>query len=78
VPSKCIFLSSKETCTDHRNRLSSTMLEALQILKFTYKQKQLNFTTDLITNEKDYVSSSSIIMKATDKLIASGKLDKLL
>ena len=42
VPSECISSSSKETCTLRRNCISPTMLEALQILKFIYKQERLN------------------------------------
>jgi len=33
------------------------MLEALQILKFIYKQERLNFTVDLVAYEWDYVIS---------------------
>ncbi|KIK82266.1 hypothetical protein PAXRUDRAFT_52007, partial [Paxillus rubicundulus Ve08.2h10] len=51
VPLEQASLLSKETCTDHCNKLSPMMLEALQILKFTYKQEQLNFTMDLIAKE---------------------------
>ncbi|KIK82740.1 hypothetical protein PAXRUDRAFT_153533 [Paxillus rubicundulus Ve08.2h10] len=36
VLSEWVFLLSKETCTDRHNKLSPTMLETLQILKFTY------------------------------------------
>ncbi|KAG1746896.1 hypothetical protein EDB19DRAFT_1688228 [Suillus lakei] len=48
VPSERIFSSSKETCTLRRSNLSPTTLEALQVLKFTYKQDRLNFTEDLV------------------------------
>ena len=57
VPSERICSSSKETCTLCRNRISPTMLEALQILKFIYKQERLNFTVDLVAYEWDYVIS---------------------
>ena len=57
VPSERIFSSSKETCTLRRNRISLTMLEALQIIKFIYKQERLNFTVDLVADERDYVIS---------------------
>jgi hypothetical protein len=33
-----IFSSSAQTITDHRNRLATKTLEALQVLKFEYKQ----------------------------------------
>ena len=57
VPSERIFSSSKETCTLRRNHISPTMLEALQIIKFIYKQERLNFTVDLVADERDYVIS---------------------
>ena len=55
VPSERIFLSSKEICTQRRNNISLIMLEALQILKFIYKQDRLNFTEDLVADERDYL-----------------------
>jgi hypothetical protein len=58
VPSEHIFSSSKETCTQWRNNISPTMLEALQILKFIYKQDRLNFTEDLVADERDYTCDS--------------------
>jgi hypothetical protein len=48
VPSERVFSSSKETCTARRASLSPPVLEALQVLKFSYKQDRLNFTEDLI------------------------------
>ena len=55
VPFERIFSSSKETCTQQRNNISPTMLEALQILKFIYKQDRLNFAEDLVADERDYL-----------------------
>ena len=54
VPSERVFSSSKQTCTDRRNKLSSKIIELLQILKFGYKQDWLNFTADLVADEHDY------------------------
>lgn len=54
MPCKQIFSSSKHTCTDSQNCLQLEIVEALQLLKFTYKQSHLNFTPDLITEKMDY------------------------
>ena len=77
VPSECIFSSSKETCTQRRNKISPTMLEALQILKFTYKQDRLNFTEDLVADEWDYTISGPVTPRAVDELVTAGKLPEL-
>jgi hypothetical protein len=81
VPSERIFSSSKETCTQRRNNISPTMLEAVQILKFIYKQDRLNFTDDLVADEWDYTISGPVTPRAVDGLVAAGKfreLDELL
>lgn len=49
-----VFSSSKETDSLHRNQLSPEVMEALQILKYIYKQARLNFTSDLVAEEADY------------------------
>ncbi|KIJ19762.1 hypothetical protein PAXINDRAFT_7043 [Paxillus involutus ATCC 200175] len=77
VPLEWVFSLSKKTCSDHHNKLSPTMLEALQIFKFTYKQEQLNFTMDLVAEEKDYMISGPITPKAVDELMAGGNLNEL-
>src|SRR6266481_6421846 len=77
VPSERIFSSSKETCTQRRNNISPTMLEALQILKFIYKQDRLNFTDDLVADERDYMISGHVTPRAVDELMAAGKFSEL-
>ncbi|KAG1895161.1 uncharacterized protein F5891DRAFT_897741, partial [Suillus fuscotomentosus] len=77
VPSERVFSSSKETCTDRRANLSPTVLEALQILKFTYKQDRLNFTSHLVAEEEDYTISGPVSRNAIDELMAAGKLDEI-
>jgi len=77
VPSERVFSSSKQTCTDLRNNLSPKIIEALQILKFRYKQGRLDFTTDLVADEQDYMISGPITTQAVDELVASGKFDEL-
>jgi|SRR5437588_7009554 hypothetical protein len=77
VPSERVFSSSKETCTVRRANLSPPVLEALQMLKFSYKQDRLNFTEDLVADEVDYNISGRVSKKATDELIAAGNLEEL-
>ncbi|KAG1744581.1 uncharacterized protein EDB91DRAFT_1123129 [Suillus paluster] len=42
------------------NILSPQVLEALQILKFSYRQERLCFTRDLIAKEDDYRISGPV------------------
>ena len=53
------------------------MLEALQILKFIYKQDRLNFTDDLVADERDYMISGPVTPRAVDELMAAGKFSEL-
>ncbi|KAG1718032.1 hypothetical protein EDB19DRAFT_1803506 [Suillus lakei] len=69
--------ASKETCTDRHANLSPTVLEALQVLKFSYKQDQLNFTSHLIAEEVDHSISGPVSRNAIDELMAACKLDEL-
>lgn len=53
VPCEHVFLSSSETDTKKRNRISPLLMEALQMLKFTLRQDEINFTDGWITSQKD-------------------------
>ncbi|KAJ8580354.1 hypothetical protein M405DRAFT_61363 [Rhizopogon salebrosus TDB-379] len=54
------------------------MLEALQILKFTYKQDRLNFTEDLVADERDCTIFPDLwLPERFDELVAVGKLPEL-
>ncbi len=53
------------------------MLEALQILKFIYKQDRLNFTDDLVADERDYMISGPVTPRAVDELMAAGEFSEL-
>ncbi|KAG2051779.1 hypothetical protein BDR06DRAFT_573452 [Suillus hirtellus] len=77
VPSERVFSSSKETCMDRRANLSPPVLEALQILKFSYKQDRLDFTSHLVAEEIDYNISGPVSRNTIDELVAAGKLNKL-
>jgi len=49
VPCERMFSSSAETDTKKRNRINPTLMEALQMLKFSLKAGRLNFMKDWIT-----------------------------
>ena len=53
VPCERVFSSSGETDTKRRNRINPTLMEALQILKFSLKQERFNFTDGWGTAEAD-------------------------
>ena len=54
VPCERAFSSSAETDTKRRNRIHPALMEALQLLKYTYKMKgSLDFTQGLMTTEAD-------------------------
>ncbi|KDQ06612.1 hypothetical protein BOTBODRAFT_121261, partial [Botryobasidium botryosum FD-172 SS1] len=79
-----IFSSSKETCTTRRNRLSPLMIEALQMLKFAFKQDRLDFTEGWTATEKEFgvgfgdeELSSDISLAQLRELISSGKIQEL-
>ncbi|KAG1737914.1 uncharacterized protein EDB91DRAFT_1031709, partial [Suillus paluster] len=77
VPCERVFSFSKETCTLRRSRLSPRIIEALQILKFSYRQERLCFTRDLIAKEDDYRISGPVTRRAAEELIVTGKFDEL-
>ncbi|KAG1843602.1 hypothetical protein DFJ58DRAFT_665201, partial [Suillus subalutaceus] len=77
VPSERIFSFSKETCTLERSDLFPITLEALQVLKFIYKQDRLNFTEDLVADERDYTISGHVTPRAADELMPAGNLREL-
>ncbi|KAG1840695.1 hypothetical protein DFJ58DRAFT_809834 [Suillus subalutaceus] len=52
-------------------------MEALQIIKFSYRQDRLSFTDDLVAREEDYKLSGPLTQQAVEELISSGKLDEL-
>ena len=57
VPCERVFSSSAEMDTKRHNRIHPTLMEALQIVKFSLKQKRLDFTGGWATavhNMQDY------------------------
>ena len=55
VPCERVFSSSAETDTKRRNRIHPVLMEALQMLKFSLKQKRLDFTAGLVTPDCNMV-----------------------
>ncbi|KIJ10079.1 hypothetical protein PAXINDRAFT_86563, partial [Paxillus involutus ATCC 200175] len=53
VPCEQIFSSSAETDTKKRNRISPTLMEALQMLKYDFKKCRLNFTDGMKLDQCD-------------------------
>jgi len=53
VPCEQVFLSASETDTKWRNKINSDLFEALQVLKFGYKHKRLNFSEGLLVIEEE-------------------------
>ena len=51
MPCERIFSSAKETDTAKRNNISPALMEALQMLKFSYKKDRLNFTAGWTMSE---------------------------
>jgi hypothetical protein len=72
-----VFLSSKETCSQHRDWLSPKLMEALQMLKFSSKQVWLSFTDDLLAQEKDYTITGPVTPCMIAELVRAGRLQEL-
>jgi hypothetical protein len=51
VPCECVFSSAKEMDTAKRNWMNPTLMEALQLLKFSLKKEWLNFMDRWSTSE---------------------------
>jgi hypothetical protein len=65
VPCERVFSSAKETDTAKRNRVTSVLMEALQMLKFSLKKERLDFTTGWSTSE---AAMGEVPMAAGDPL----------
>ena len=79
VPSKRVFSSSAETDTKRRNRIHPVLMEALQMLKFSLKQQQLNFTDGWAVTEDelqyytdDDEDSADLLGKLTSEIREDG------
>jgi hypothetical protein len=52
-------------------------MEALQMLKFSYKQDQLSFTDDLLAQEKVYTITGPVTPCTIAELVRAGRLQEL-
>ncbi|KAJ8457389.1 hypothetical protein ONZ45_g18333 [Pleurotus djamor] len=77
VPCERIFSSSKETCTLRRNRFRPELLEALQVLKFSFKHNTLSFVEDYMAKEVDYTITGPVTEAARRELKKTGCLEEL-
>lgn len=61
VPSERVFSSSAETDTVRRNRISPILMEALQMLKFSFKQAgDFDFTAGLVLREGELLRINNL------------------
>lgn len=68
VPCERVFSSAKETDTAKRNRISPTLMEALQLLKFSLKKERLNFIKGWSTPES---AMSGVLPKSSEVHLGS-------
>ncbi|KAI0719418.1 hypothetical protein C8T65DRAFT_736744 [Cerioporus squamosus] len=76
VPCEQVFSSSKETITQRRTKMSPDLLSELQLLKFSYKQNRLSFTSSLVADEKDYAIEGKVTDTAVRELLKAGKYEE--
>jgi hypothetical protein len=58
-----VFSSGKETMTPRRNRISAELMEALQLLKFSFKKgRELNFTVGV--SEEDEIKEMEAVAES--------------
>ena len=60
-----------------QNRILRELLEALQILKYSYRSERLSFVDSLLAKESDYNISGQLTETAIDKLIKEGKIEEI-
>ena len=68
VPCEHVFSSAKEKDTAKQNWISPTLMEALQLLKFSLKKERLNFINGWSTSE---VAMSGELSKSSDVHLSS-------
>ncbi|KAF7298061.1 Dimer-Tnp-hAT domain-containing protein [Mycena chlorophos] len=77
VPCERVFSSSAETDTKRRNRLGPHVFEALELLKFYYRNEGLDYTGGLVAREEDYTIDGSLTPYAIRELLLTSKVDEL-
>ena len=79
VSSERVFLSSKETCTLCRNKITPIFLEVLQILKYIYHQERLDFSSHLSnTTEAELSWMPSAGIGDVRRALGRGGIDELM
>jgi hypothetical protein len=78
VPCERIFSSSAETATKRRNRMNSTTMEALQMLKFYLKKSRLNFMEGWVTSDEEMLTDGADEDLLAKLLTDKGKLQDIL
>lgn len=81
VPCKRAFSSSSLTDTKQRNRLSPTLMEALQILKFSLKKEKPTLKWRLVTEREmlQHNGESDVLAEAIQgQNTGSGELDRVI
>jgi len=68
VPCERVFSSAKETDTNKQNRMSTMLMEALQLLKFSLKKERLSFMRGWSTPEAAMLGSVSQESRPTHNL----------
>ncbi|KAF7372508.1 Dimer-Tnp-hAT domain-containing protein [Mycena venus] len=63
--------------SSRRNRLQATLFEALQLMKYSYKQDRLSFTDDVLAKEEDYTIEGTLTEAAIRELMQTGKTEEL-
>jgi len=71
VPCERAFSSSAETDTLRRNRINPILMEALQMLKFAFRNDRLDFSTGLLATEEDLAAPRNVIRRDGPALLAS-------
>lgn len=66
VPCERVFSSSAETDTKKRNRISDTLMEALQMMKYDFKKQRLTFTQGIKLDQRE------LLVDDLDELVEDG------
>ncbi|PPQ75692.1 hypothetical protein CVT24_002535 [Panaeolus cyanescens] len=76
-PDQADFTKPTETCTMRRNRIRPKLQEVLQCLKYSRKQKRLDFNEGYLAREEDYAIDGRVTVAALQELLELGKIDEI-
>jgi DNA-binding transcriptional ArsR family regulator len=77
VPCERVFSSGKETDSLRRSKLSPIMMEILQVLKFHFRSKRLDFSDGLMATERELMVID-VDPKKVQELLEKGDVDAIL